>query len=83
MIRRLACTAVLLGATFAIAPRAQSPSGVDAAFARFFEARTPAEISAASEQVLAAGVSFDEAFKRLKRGRTYATTVARGIVPGR
>jgi len=80
MIRRLACTAVLLGATFAIAPRAQSPSGVDAAFARFFEARTPAEISAASEQVLAAGVSFDEAFKRLKRGRTYATTVARGIV---
>jgi pimeloyl-ACP methyl ester carboxylesterase len=80
MTGRLACIAVLLAATFAIALRAQSPPGVDTAFARFFDARTPAEASAASEQVVAAGVSFDEAFARLRRGRTYATTVARGIV---
>jgi len=80
MSRPPARIAILLALIAIVAPHAQSPSAIDAAFARLFDARTPADMSAASEAVIASGVSFDEAFARLKRGRTYSTTVARGVV---
>jgi hypothetical protein len=52
----------------------------DDAFARFFEARGSQEIAAASDRIVASGVEFDEAFRRLKQGRPYSRDVARGIV---
>src|SRR4051812_2887211 len=80
MAGRLARIAIVLVAITVVAVRAQSPPGIDAAFARFFDARTPAEVSAASDAVIPSGVSFDEAFTRLRRGRTYLATAARGVV---
>ena len=53
---------------------------VDAAFARFFSASTAADASQAVDAVVKSGVSFDEALKRLKQGRTYAADVPRGVV---
>jgi len=70
MIGRPARIAIVIAAITAVALRAQSPPAVDAAFTRFFDARTPAEIAAASDAVIASGVSFDDALARLKRGRT-------------
>ena len=60
---------------------AQTPTPIDDAFARFFEARTPTEADAAADRIAASGVGFDEAYARLKRGRTYARDVPRGVVP--
>jgi len=80
MIGRPARIAIVIAAITAVALRAQSPPAVDAAFTRFFDARTPAEIAAASDAVIASGVSFDDTLARLKRGRTYSTTAARGVV---
>jgi poly(3-hydroxybutyrate) depolymerase len=57
---------------------AQSP--LDDAFARFWSAPGPAEAAAAAAAVVSSGVSFDEAYARLKEGRTYASDVPRGVV---
>ncbi len=40
------------------------------------------EIAAASDQIAASGIGFDEAFQRLRQGRTYARDVQRGVVQG-
>ena len=69
--------ALLGGLTFFAQGRAPA---VDAAFASFFEARGPHETAAASDRILATGIGFDEAFRRLKHGRAYARDVARGII---
>ena len=60
-----ACAAVLVTASLA----AQSP--VDAAFQRFWDAKSPAEAGKQVEAILKTGISFDEAVRRLKTGRTY------------
>lgn len=57
-----------------------SAQGVDAAFRKFWEARNPQEAGRAAADVVRAGVGFDEAVARLKRGRTYSANVPRGIV---
>ena len=80
MKRLGAALAVLCGAALS-ASQSIAPSA-DAAFSRFFEAHTPEESSAAGGAIIAAGISFDEAFARLKKGRTYASDVARGVVQG-
>jgi acetyl esterase/lipase len=48
-----------------------SPVGVDAAFTRFWDARSPAEAVHAVDAVLGSGVSYDEAVQRLRKGRAY------------
>jgi PDZ domain len=65
-----------------VVPGAQTsgPATVDAAFASFFQARTPREAAAASDRIVASGVGFDEALKRLRQGRVYSRDVARGVV---
>jgi dienelactone hydrolase len=45
---------------------------IDAAFKAFWDAPTTSAAEKASHAVLASGVSFDEAWKRLKAGRTYS-----------
>ena len=48
--------------------RAAAPD-VDAAFARFWNARNPAEAAKAANDIAKAGASFDDVYARLKQGR--------------
>ena len=77
-MRLLAAAVVLSGATLWAAQRPAS-SGDDA-IANFFAARTPQEAAAATDRIVASGVGFDDAYRRLKRGRPYSREVARGVV---
>lgn len=53
---------------------------VDAAFAKFWAARTVPEAEKAAAEIVKSGVEFDDAWSRFKRGRTYADTVPVGPV---
>lgn len=68
----------LLGAPPARAA-ADAPA-IDAAFAAFWRASTPAEAARGAEAIASSGVSFDEALERLRRGRPYGADVPRGVV---
>jgi hypothetical protein len=65
-----------------IASIAQSaaPVDVDSAFKAFWAASGPQDAAKAMPDIVKSGVSFAEALKRLKDGRPYAGTVARGVV---
>jgi len=55
-------------------PHGQSPvaaAGLDAAFSKFWDARSPAEAARVVDTVLSTGVTYDDAQRRLKRGRSY------------
>src|SRR5689334_3433001 len=67
-------------AALTLASSQTAAPAVDAAFARFFAARSAQEIAAATEQIVASGVTFDEALGRLRQGRRYSADVPRGIV---
>src|SRR5438552_9934364 len=59
---------------------AQTPTNrVDSAFQKFWSATSPDEAERAADDVLKAGVTFDEAMRRLQTGRTY-TAQKTGIV---
>ena len=65
--------ALLLLAASAVAHLgAQSPSAADSAFQKFWEARSPAEAARLVDAVLKTGVTYDDALKQLKRGRTFS-----------
>ena len=53
---------------------------VDAAFTRLWNANSPEDASVAVDGVVKSGVSFDEAFTRLRSGRVHAANVPRGVV---
>src|SRR5438309_8221865 len=57
-----------------------SAPSVDAAFKKFWEARNPQEAARAAAEIVKSGIAFDAALARLKQGRTYRSTVPRGIV---
>ncbi len=61
----VACVAVIVSSSLA----AQSP--VDVAFQKFWDAKSPAEAAKQIDAVAKSGVSFEDALKRLKQGRTY------------
>jgi PDZ domain len=88
MARLLASMLVLFGVVAAVSSQshaaAQGPTAanVDAAFARFFDARGEAEIAASSDAIVASSIGFDEAFGRLRRGRAYSSTVPHGVIQG-
>ena len=63
-------------------PSTRTPAGADAAFAAFYAAQTAPEMAAASDRIAASGIGFDDAFQRLRQGRTYARDVQRGVVQG-
>jgi len=50
---------------------AQAPAPADALFDKFFAAESPADALVVAEQIAASGVSFETAYARLKKGRTY------------
>jgi hypothetical protein len=53
-------------------PTSAATPAIDAAFQRFFDAPTARDAAAVVDDVAKSGVSFDDAYTRLKRGRTYA-----------
>jgi pimeloyl-ACP methyl ester carboxylesterase len=69
----VAAATVLLGS-------AGAQQSVDAVFKAYWNAPGTAEAAAAAEAIVRSGVSFDEAFARLKRGRVFSSDAPRGIV---
>jgi hypothetical protein len=59
-------------ALWSLAAHGQSADKANAAFATFWDARSPAEAGRAVDAVLSTGVSYDEALRRLQNGRSYA-----------
>ena len=84
MVRVVVSVVVALVGTVLFAGQRADPdaASVEAAFSTFFHARTVREAVAASDQIVASGVGFDDAFRRLRQGRVYPRDVPRGVVPG-
>jgi hypothetical protein len=59
-------------ALWSLVAHGQSADKANAAFATFWDARSPAEAGRAVDAVLSTGVSYDEALRRLQNGRGYA-----------
>ncbi len=68
---RFACFSVTLAAVLLV-PAARAQSGAEAAFQKFFAADSPDAAAHGVADIEKAGVTFDEAWRRLKAGRTYA-----------
>src|SRR3954471_5660970 len=69
-----AASAAGLGARIAASRPSSAPaqtSAADAAFAAFFAASSPEEAARLTDPILRAGVTFDDAYRRLQRGRVY------------
>jgi hypothetical protein len=82
---RLASFALAATAAAVVAPRAvgvaraQSPTAVDAAFQKFWDAKSPSDAAKLVDAVLKTGVTYDDALKRLRHGRNY-TAQKTGVV---
>jgi hypothetical protein len=70
---------MLTAVVASIAALTAQPS-IDAAFTQYWDAKSPNEAAAAAARVASSGVKFDAALTRLKKGRSYAADVPRGIV---
>jgi len=70
-MRLLRLASVALAASAVV--HAQLPSAVDAAFQKFWDARSPADAAKLVDAVLKTGVTYDEALAQLKRGRAYSS----------
>src|SRR5215510_1705776 len=62
----------LLGHLVLLHGQAPATSAVDTAFQKFWDARSPGDASRLIDGVIKSGVSYDEALRRLKQGRSYA-----------
>jgi hypothetical protein len=62
--------------------KAGADEPVARAFASFFTAVTFEEMTAATDAITKSGIPFDDAYGRLKKGRTYSGTVPTGVVEG-
>jgi hypothetical protein len=72
MIRFSVCAAALL-ALPSIQAQSEGSSWIDSSFQKFWAADSPAAAVKATDQVLKSGVTFEDALRRLKQGRTYET----------
>jgi hypothetical protein len=68
---RLASALVIAGALLVFSS-AQAQDPVDAAFQKLWAVHSPAEAERVADDVVKTGITFDEALRRLKAGRTYA-----------
>ena len=66
----LACGFLLLPSSIQAQEGARAKA-IDAGFQKFWAAASPAEAETAAAALIQAGVNFDEAWQRLKTGRTY------------
>lgn len=73
---------MLVATVSALAWAAPQPTTGDtpSAIQRFVHAATGADAEAAAKDVVASGASFDAVYAALRRGRTYAADVPRGVV---
>ncbi len=62
-------TALLAGIALTTTVWAQGPAPADTLFERFWSAESPADAQLVADQLVAAGVDFDNAYARLKKGR--------------
>jgi hypothetical protein len=69
-------------ALFLLASIASAQSAIDSAFAKFWAADSPATAARTTADIERSGVTFDDAYNRLKSGRSYAKQ-ATGIVQGK
>ena len=76
-MRRL--QALLFASTLLCVHLSAAQGDVDAAFSRFWAAPSPGEAAALVDDVARSGVTFDEAYRRLRDGRPY-TTQPTGLV---
>ena len=76
---RLLSVCVLAGFVARVGPSAAGKD-VDAAFKRFWDARTPQEAARLVPDIVGSGIAFDEALKRFKTGRPYAAKVQKGVI---
>src|SRR2546421_4781911 len=56
----------------ALPARAQDNSQIDSAFQKFWAAKSPAEAERLADGIIKTGVTFDEALRRLKTGRSFS-----------
>lgn len=63
---------VHVAAALLILPAVQAQSRIDSSFQKFWAADSPSAAARAADEILKTGVSFDDALRRLKQGRTYA-----------
>lgn len=54
-----------------VVPGIHAQTRVDSSFQKFWAADSPASAARAADEILKSGVSFDDALRRLKQGRTY------------
>jgi pimeloyl-ACP methyl ester carboxylesterase len=76
-VKRIVLLALALSAS--MRPVSAQPA-IDAAFKRFWDAKNPQEAAVAAAAVVKARPAFDDAYARLKKGRTYSSTAPHGVV---
>jgi len=69
--RRLVCL-LLLCSAFTAAQPTIAALRINEAFEKFWDAKSPKEAAKLTDEIVKTGVTFDEALRRLKAGRTYA-----------
>ena len=74
-----------LAAALGIALLAAQPTAPasDAAFAKYWDAKSPADAMKVAAEIVKTGASFDDVFARLRQGRVYARTPPTGAIKGR
>jgi hypothetical protein len=78
----VALAAALWSAASAAVAHGQTPvaaANLDAAFSKFWDARTPADAARIADSILSTGITYDDALRRLKQGRSY-TAQKPGVV---
>lgn len=75
---RFACFFIALAAALSV-PAAQAQSGAEAAFQKFFAADSPDAAAHSVADIEKTGLTFDDAWRRLKAGRTYAAQTS-GVI---
>jgi hypothetical protein len=78
-MRRLLLASAIPFLAATLAPSAAGKD-VETVFQTFWDARTPQDAAKIVPAIVASGVGFDEALKRLKAGRPYSAKVRKGVV---
>jgi hypothetical protein len=77
---RILCVAAVVARGALALTTAAGTADIEAAFKKFWGARSPQDATKAVPDIAASGVTFDEALKRLKEGRTFLANVPKGVV---
>jgi poly(3-hydroxybutyrate) depolymerase len=73
----------VLAAAIAAAGLQPAAAPADAAFAKYWDAKSPAEAAKPAGEIVKSGATFDEVYPRLQRGRVYAKNAPTGAIRGR